>query len=548
MDVFDLFAKLTLDTSEYEGGLNNAVDSAEKGGSGIGKALGTAAKVGAAAIGAAATAAGAIVKQAVDNYSEYEQLVGGVETLFKTSADTVMSYASQAYQTAGLSANEYMETVTSFSASLLQSLGGDTEAAAQYADMAITDISDNANKMGTDMAAIQNAYQGFAKQNYTMLDNLKLGYGGTKTEMERLILDAEKLDSSFKATRDENGNLAMSYADIVDAIHIVQDEMGITGTTASEASTTIQGSLTSMKAAWTNLVTGLADDNADIGKLIDDLVTSIIGENGEGGVINNILPAIERSLEGIMKLVSTVVPTIVPLIVDIVVDNLPLLIEAGVQILTALIGGLAEALPQLVAAIPDIIMAIVNGLVAAWPDLKAAGMDLLTQIADGIVSNVSDLWNKIIDIGSNIKDAFWEVIEAAKTWGIDLIANFINGISEKVGDLWDGLRSVGRGIRDFIGFSEPKKGPLSDFHTYAPDMMDLFAKGIRDNEGMLKDTVADAFDFGSMTVSSANQAPKRSANGIREEPITIIVQSVLDGKVIGETATKWQRRQARAFG
>lgn len=199
-------------------------------------------------------------KQAIAGYADYEQLVGGVETLFKDSSGVVENYANNAYKTAGLSANQYMETVTSFSASLLQSLNGDTAKSAQVADKAITDMSDNANKMGTSMESIQNAYQGFAKQNYTMLDNLKLGYGGTKSEMERLIADANKLAKEQGKAGDMTIN---SYADIVEAIHLVQDSMGITGTTAKEASTTIQGSVNSMKSAWDNLLVGVADDNAD---------------------------------------------------------------------------------------------------------------------------------------------------------------------------------------------------------------------------------------------------------------------------------------------
>lgn len=226
------------------------------------------------------------------NYAQYEQLVGGVDTLFKNSSKKVQEYASNAYKTAGMSANEYMETVTSFSASLLQSLENDTEAAAEYANMAITDMSDNANKMGTSMEMIQNAYNGFAKQNYTMLDNLKLGYGGTKEEMERLLVDADKLSDSFNLQVDASGALVYSYADIVDAIHIVQTEMGITGTTAKEAGTTIQGSVNSMKAAWTNLVTSLGDENANVEEKFDELVVTIVGDGTETnlGVLGTVIP------------------------------------------------------------------------------------------------------------------------------------------------------------------------------------------------------------------------------------------------------------------
>ena len=201
--------------------------------------------------GATMAAAGlvAITKSAIANYAEYEQLVGGVDTLFKDSSKKVQEYANNAYKTAGISANEYMETVTSFSASLLQSLGGDTDKAASVADMAITDMSDNANKMGTDIGRIQDTYQGFAKQNYTMLDNLKLGYGGTKTEMERLLKDA----TAISGVKYDISNLN----DVYQAIHVIQGELDITGTTAKEASTTIQGSISSMKSAWTNLITSM---------------------------------------------------------------------------------------------------------------------------------------------------------------------------------------------------------------------------------------------------------------------------------------------------
>ncbi|MFR0798472.1 MAG: hypothetical protein ACLSHJ_06825 [Oscillospiraceae bacterium] len=217
-------------------------------------------------IKAVASGIKSLISGAIEGYGEYEQLVGGVETLFQGSADTVIKNAETAYKTAGLSANDYMETVTSFSASLLQSMGNDTEAAAKKADQAITDMSDNANKMGTDMQSIQNAYQGFAKQNYTMLDNLKLGYGGTKEEMQRLLDDANALNA---AQGNYTNYTIDSYADIVDAIHTVQTEMGITGTTALEASTTVEGSISAMKAAYENFVTGLGDENADIGALTE---------------------------------------------------------------------------------------------------------------------------------------------------------------------------------------------------------------------------------------------------------------------------------------
>ena len=251
MNLYELCVKIGADVTDVNKGIDETGKKTSDLGEKIKNGLAAAGKAAVVGVTAAATAIGTIGTKAIQAYADYEQLVGGVETLFKDSQDKVMEYANNAYKTAGLSANEYMETVTSFSASLLQSLDGDTSASAEKANLALTDMSDNANKMGTDMTSIQNAYQGFAKANYTMLDNLKLGYGGTQAEMQRLLEDAEKI-SGIKYD-------ISSYADIVDAIHVVQTEMGITGTTAKEAASTIQGSFGMVKAAWQNLVTGLAD-------------------------------------------------------------------------------------------------------------------------------------------------------------------------------------------------------------------------------------------------------------------------------------------------
>ena len=260
MDVFQLFGNIAIKNSDAVRALQETGEEGKNAESKLGKAfkaVGNGAvavgKTIAAGLAVGATAVAGLVTKSIQSYADYEQLVGGVETLFKESAQKVQEYAANAYKTAGLSANEYMETVTSFSASLLQSLEGDTNAAAEKAHVAITDMSDNANKMGTDMALIQNAYQGFAKANYTMLDNLKLGYGGTKEEMARLLADAQAISGI-------EYDLS-SYADIVDAIHVIQTEMGITGTTAKEASTTISGSIASMKASWQNLLTAISTDD-----------------------------------------------------------------------------------------------------------------------------------------------------------------------------------------------------------------------------------------------------------------------------------------------
>lgn len=400
MEIFKLFGTIAIDNAEANHALDETGDKAEEtsrdiakmgeeseqSGSKLGKFLGGLADLGAKAGKAVAiglTAASAAVvklgKDAVDAYGDYEQLVGGVETLFKDSSDTVIQNAANAYKTAGMSANEYMETVTSFSASLLQSLGGDTVAAAKKADVAITDMSDNANKMGTSMEAIQNAYQGFAKQNYTMLDNLKLGYGGTKEEMERLLADASKI-SGIKYD-------VSSYSDIVDAIHVVQNEMGITGTTAKEASATIQGSLSSAKSAWTNLITGLTDEGQDFSTLANNFFNSIVN------VADNLVPRISQVLNGIANLMNTLAPKLMAKIPEIVNQLLPGVVSGAVALVNSVVDILPGLLQTLMNVLPDVIDAfdqIIDGLIGALPVT-------LTTLVDGIAKALPKLLPMIID-------------------------------------------------------------------------------------------------------------------------------------------------------
>ena len=391
MDLFDLFAKITLDTGEYEDGLKDAERKTSKFADTLKNGLATAAKIGAAAIGTAATGISALVKSSVDAYANYEQLVGGVETLFKTSSDKVMEYAANAYETAGMSANEYMETVTSFSASLLQSLDGDTAAAAEKANLAITDMSDNANKMGTSMEMIQNAYNGFAKQNYTMLDNLKLGYGGTKEEMQRLLDDAEKLSG-------QKFDLS-SYGDIVDAIHVVQTEMGITGTTANEASTTISGSFGAAKAAWKNLVTGVADDKADFSKLMDQFVKSA------ETAAKNILPRVKIAASGIGKFINEALPVVVRKIPEVINDVLPQVFEAATNIVTAVGEGIGQNLEPLMDGALNIV-----GKVGEYISDNASGVidgvfKFVNKIGDFIAENAGEAADSAVDIITKLGDS-----------------------------------------------------------------------------------------------------------------------------------------------
>ena len=376
---------------------------------------------------AAAAATGALVKSAVEGYASYEQLVGGVETLFgaggkglseyaesvgKTVAEAQAEYqeimrgqnivlrnADAAFKTAGMSANQYMETVTSFSASLIQSLEGDTVKAAEKADRAIIDMADNANKMGSSIESIQNAYQGFAKQNYTMLDNLKLGYGGTKEEMQRLLEDAEAI-SGIKYD-------ISSYADVVDAIHVIQEEMGIAGTTAKEASETISGSIASMKASWSNLVTGMADENADMDELINQFVETVevAGEN--------ILPVVETALLSVSDLIEGLLPIIAARIPEIILDVLPDLVNAGVEIVFSLVTGISENIDQILTAGTQILTTLITGIVEVLPQLGTLAFDIISELLTGITNNASSVFLS----------------------GSETLADFIEGIAAKIPEL-----------------------------------------------------------------------------------------------------------------
>ena len=698
MDLFDLFVKIGVD--------DQASDHVSNLASKLGDGLKTAAKIGTAAVTAAAAGITALTTAAVNNYAEYEQLVGGVETLFKDAAVSVEGYAEVAYKTAGLSANQYMETVTSFAASLIQSLDGDTLAAAQKAQMAVTDMADNANKMGTSMEMIQNAYQGFAKQNYTMLDNLKLGYGGTQEEMYRLMQDAEALGAVFNGEYylTDKGRLIADYADIVEAIHVVQTEMGITGTTALEAEKTIIGSTAMVKASWSDLLTGIADENADMDRLINNFVDSvaIAGENllprievaldGAGQLIDKLLPIVldkipetitkylPKLTDGAVNMVQTLVSglmddenqakmadagketlstlvggissllpdllelgsdliiflvdgiaensdsivdtafeiinrivetllnpqaigslidstvTIVLSISNGLVENLPILltavfdiiiylaekltdpdtlvslVDAALEIIIALATGLLDAIPELVRAIPIIIGNLIEAILLAIPEIGKAGFDIVLALISGstsgeanaalldgvakmieaIVRGLIGYFQKFYDIGRDIfieiKDGFLKLKNDPKTWGKDLIDNFIGGIKEKWNNLKNTVKDVAQSIKDLLGFSEPKEGPLSNFHTYAPDMMHLFAQGIRENEHVITDQIEKSFDFGERTISAAYDIS--ASGGAAKSGVTVIQNIYSQAQTAADLMqeAQWEAERAVLFG
>lgn len=475
MDVFDLFAKISLDSSEYEKGLKNAKSSASgltglfgkvgsaasTVGKGIFNVATNVAKVSVAATTAGATAISALSGLAISSYADYEQLVGGVETLYKTSADKVQQYAADAYKTAGLSANEYMNTATTFAASLVSSLGGDTEQAAELANTAISDMSDNSNKMGTAMSSIQDAYNGFAKQNYTMLDNLKLGYGGTKTEMQRLLDDANKLNA---AQGNYTNYTINSYADVVSAIHDVQNAMGITGTTSKEASTTIQGSVNATKSAWSNLVTGIADDNANFGQLISNFVDSATT------AASNIIPRIEVALNGVAKLIESLVPPIMaelPSLIETVLPQLAQsavnivqtlvtgisaneaqLIDSAIQIITVLGNGIYQMLPTVAQSALQIILTLVSKLNENLPQMLDTAGQMLIAFVEGVSEHLPDIMLAAASIVETLLTYFIEhlpdIVEGAMQMGDAVIDGIIDGISAA----WDSLVSWFNGLWD----------------------------------------------------------------------------------------------------
>ncbi len=380
------------------------------------------AKTAVATFATASVSAGALLtkigKTAVQSYGEYEQLTGGIETLFKDSYSRVMSYADDAYKNVGMSANEYMDTVTSFSARLLQGLGGDTEKAADYADKAITDMADNANKMGTSIEMIQNAYQGFAKQNYTMLDNLKLGYGGTAGEMARLINDSGVLGDTMTVTAETVNSV--SFDKMIDAIHVVQDNMGITGTTAKEASETIQGSFKAMKSAWTNLITGMADSEADFETLFGNFIDSA------GTFVENVLPAIETALPKIGELIEKIIPIILERLPGLIQTLLPQFINVVVQIANAIINNL-----------PMILTTILGAFLRALPSIVEAIVNALPQIIIAIINFLTDPENIGLIIDSAIK-LFMGLVMAVP----QILGALIGAFGRLVGNLWNGITSM----------------------------------------------------------------------------------------------------------
>ena len=474
MELFKLLGTIAVDTADAIKKLREAQQEGEKTESKLGKAfsgIGKGAAVVGKAIGAGmiagGTAVAGLVTASVKAYADYEQLVGGVDTLFKESSGKVQEYAKNAYKTAGMSANAYMETVTSFSASLLQSLDGDTVAAVEKADMAITDMSDNANKMGTDISMIQNAYNGFAKQNYTMLDNLKLGYGGTKEEMQRLLDDAQKISG-------QKFDLS-SYADVVDAIHVIQTEMGITGTTAKEASSTISGSLSSMKGAWSNLLTAISADDLPFGDYVNAFVDSV------STVAENLLPRIQIALDGVVQLIDQLAPIIIGKIPELLSSLLPSIVNAAtglmnslvaafpgivtalMDVLPMLIEGIMSIVDALIGALPQIMQAIVTALPTLIPLLIDAVVGLILMLVEMLPQIIQPIIDALPTIIVAIVDALLSNLPALIQGAIQLIGALCAAFPQILGALWEAIKGIFVMLGEkILGFFEPVKTAISN--------------------------------------------------------------------------------------
>ena len=533
MELFRLLGTIAVENDAAIKGINETTGEAEKAESKMSKAFekvgAVAVKVAKAGAIAAATAVATTTTMAVKAYAEYEQLTGGVQTLFKDSSDKLIEYANNAYKTAGLSANEYMETVTSFSASLLQSLGGDTAKAAKYADMAITDMSDNANKMGTSMEMIQNAYQGFAKQNYTMLDNLKLGYGGTQEEMQRLLADAEAI-SGIKYD-------ISSYADVVDAIHVIQTEMGITGTTAKEASQTISGSIAAAKAAWQNFLVGMADGNQNMDVLVDNLATSVVT------VGKNLIPRVATTLKSIGTLIVKYVPKMlaeIPKQLDklgtTIKKKLPVLIETGLNGIVDMTKKMKKQAPKFLQAGLDFIINIAKGLVKSLPVLIEKIPVIINNMADNMKSN-----------SSKFLPAAFELIRVLGVGLIQAIPTLIKNIPQIITAVVKAITSfawglVGKGM--ITSIADGFKSAISVVKSAANRAKEAMLQPIETARDKIKAAINKIKDFFNITLKFKKLKMPHITITWKTEGMWAKAAKFIGAKGVPDFGVKWYKQGA----
>ncbi len=502
MQLGDIVGKVTANIKDFEAKMDTVVTKSSETTAKSSKVLsgiGTAMKgVGTVALGAVATASTAILAittASIKAYADYEQLAGGVVKLFGKSSTEVIANAERAYKTAGMSANDYMETVTSFSASLLQSLGGDTVKATNLSDQAIQDMSDNANTFGTNVEMIKNAYQGFAKDNFTMLDNLKLGYGGTAGEMARLVNDSGVMGKTFKATA-ENVN-SIGFDKYVQAIHKIQEETNITGTTAKEASGTITGSLNAMKGSWENLLVAFASGN-------EDVVTTAFNNLGEslGDFMSNILNVLPKVLSGLTQGIEQLFTSVdISALITGLVEQIPKIVELAVTLITALVNGLKDNLPLIIESSITIISTLINGIIELLPVILQMGIDILVSLMEGLTKMMPELIPLIVDtvllMAKTLIDNLPLIIES----GIELIIALLMGIIEAIPDLIDYIpllieSIVGAiiqllpwiiyaGLRIIVELAKGLIVAIPKLVAMIPQILDAIAKGIGNNIGTM---------------------------------------------------------------
>lgn len=499
MDLFELQARLKLDDSSFNKGIENATNAGERLKNGLSAASVAMGNIAADMIRKGVSAINGVVRSAVDGYANYQQLIGGVETLFKTSAGKVAQYAKDSYKTTGLSANNYLETVTSFSASLMQGLGDDVSKAADLANLAVTDMADNANKMGTDMGSIQHAYMGFAKQNYTMLDNLKLGYGGTKTEMVRLINDSGVLNTKIK---DLDG---ITFDQIIEAIHAIQEQMGVTGTTAEEANKTISGSAASMKSAWQDMLTAVTGEGTEeftkYGYTLDD-ATAKFKESFET-YMNNLIPAVQTTLNNAPELINALadaITSIPPKALSQATQSMVGVMTGAVEGATKIVNWILDSLetsitdlvnnPDQVTDLGEAIGTFIGGLInravteipTLLPKLFQLGLDFAGGVVDGFISGLTGMDQTLIGtfdsiderMGDTIREATQSSAQAQGT--LDYMQSLIDkyGEAAKDTDEWAtalrNLESVLPGASEEI---EKSNKPLAETVASLKEQVDL---------------------------------------------------------------------------
>jgi len=504
MNLFELFATISLDSSSYEAGLENAEKNANSAGSKIGKAVANIAKASTVAVGAAAAGVTAITKSAVDSYADYEQLVGGIETLFGDAAGKVIADADAAFKTAGVSANDYMETSIQSAAALINSLGGDQAKAADLMNMSITDMADNVNKMGTSMEAVQNAYRGFSRGNFTMLDNLALGFAGTKEGMEELLATARDISGVEYDIS--------SYSDIVKAINVVQTKMGITGTTAKEAADTISGSTNAMKSAWQNLVTGLANNDADMDGLVGSLVSSI------ETMIGNIAPVVERILKSIGPAIQKATPMLVNTFTGLAKSVLPSIVGVAGELIKSLSQAFSENAGAIAEAGANLLIMLGQGIVDNLPILVNTALSILMMLGQSIVENLPAITETLAEAINQIALmlANPEMISSLLIAVVTIIQTLGTSIIENIPMLLETVMQVVTNITSYMA----EQLPL--FVDAALQMMITLANGLIEALPQVLAQIPVIID--NITTTILNLLPKMVETGITL--LTSLVQAL----------------------